>query len=60
MTEKKTCPILSVGTDTLEECVEEHCAWYDTTFETCILKNISDDLDRIAALLKLIWESKQK
>ena len=60
MTNKKLCPLRRLPGGAFDYCQKERCAWYDPTFEACILKNISDDLDRIAALLKLIWESIDK
>ena len=29
------CPIMSAGTDIIQVCIQENCAWYLKSYKTC-------------------------
>ena len=54
------CPLLCLGKlavgeitqDTLSDCLEKECAWYDSIIQTCILYSLHADLAYLGARLK--------
>jgi len=49
------CPLLSVGTELLQPCLLEKCAWFNRIKGICAIADIAD---RLKSLTQVIYESK--